>query len=226
MYFRRLSWLRLEVFHTVSWRGPTLDLGNKDTLDSPSTLQLSKVLLPICWPFQTEYGAGCVFRDEVTKPRMDYLLGWCRDKKSHFTVLFNWSSKLCQDFRCPEIGMDHREGGGTRVWHISFMKNLGRLSISLLPVRLSEQHRLETFNGYKNGALVKVRICLFTSWTLSISLLIDTIKQLILCPIGLPWCLLLEFEENINIQVVGFSKKCSIIGKTLCGLRMTAQVWS
>lgn len=82
--------------------------------------------------------------------------------------------------------MDHREGGGTRVWHISFMKNLGRLSISLLPVRLSEQHRLETFNGYKNGALVKVRTCLFTSWTLSISLLIDTIKQLILCPIGLP----------------------------------------
>lgn len=32
MYFRWLSWLRLEVFHTVRWSGPHTDLGNQETL--------------------------------------------------------------------------------------------------------------------------------------------------------------------------------------------------
>ena len=55
------------------------------------------------------------------------------------------------------------------------MKNLRCFSILFLPVKLRKPHCIETVYGYKDDALVDVKFCLFSCWTLSMVLLVDTL---------------------------------------------------
>lgn len=140
----------------------------------------------------------------------------CWSIKGTKGVLFNWSSASQQVSCCPDAGMGVSPGGLTNQgMACSFMKNLRCFSILFLPVKLRKPHCIETVYGYKHDALVDVKFCLFSCWTLSMVLLVDTLIWFILSPIGQPWCSLLEFKENKSIQAAGFSKKCPIIEMTL-----------
>lgn len=184
----------------------------RDTLDWLSTLQLSP-------SFSYFLVSNMELGTQIEMESQNHGQTACwsvRGIKGANAILFNWCSVIHQVSCCPETGMGVAPGGlmGQGMAH-SFMKNLRCFSILFLPVRLRKLHWLETVHGYEDDASVEMRFCLFSCWTLSMVLLVDTLIGLILSPAGQPWCLLVEFEENKSIQAAGFSPKCPIIGMTL-----------